>query len=99
MVYALAQGLLGYGLVSVIGAIPAEILVGARYGTISGTLMLASISVGAAGPWLAGALCDATGSYTPAWWIAIGASALSALAISVAAPHHVRAVAGRVPPG
>jgi len=38
-----SQGLLGYGLTSVIGAIPAEIFEGRHYGTIFGTLMLASI--------------------------------------------------------
>jgi len=42
-----------------------------------------------------GALHDATGSYTLAFWIAIGGSALSALAIWLAAPRKVRAVAGR----
>jgi MFS family permease len=91
-----AQGVLGYGLTSVIGAIPAEIFEGRHYGTIFGTLMLASIVGGAAGPWLTGALHDATGSYTLAWWTAIACSALSALAIWLAAPRHVRAVAGRV---
>jgi MFS family permease len=91
-----AQGVLGYGVVSVIGAIPAEIFQGPHYGTIFGTLMLASIGGGAAGPWLAGALHDATGSYTIAYWIAICCSLLSAIAIWFAAPRKVRAVAGRV---
>ena len=90
-----SQGLLGYGLVSVIGAIPAEIFEGRHYGTIFGTLMLASIAGGAAGPWLTGALFDATRGYTLAWWIAIGSSALSILAIWRAAPREIRAVAGR----
>ena len=96
-VMIVAQGMLGYGLTSVIGAIPAEIFQGPHYGTIFGTLMLASIAGGAAGPWLTGALHDATGSYAPAWWIAISGSALSALAIWLAAPRKVRAVAGRIP--
>jgi MFS family permease len=91
-----AQGMLGYGLTSVIGAIPAEIFQGRHYGTIFGMLMLASLAGGAAGPWLTGALYDATGSYTLAFWIAIGGSALGALAIWLAAPRKVRAVAGRV---
>jgi cyanate permease len=47
--------------------------------------MLAAIAGGAAGPWATGALYDATGSYTLAFWIAIGGSALSALAIWLAA--------------
>jgi MFS family permease len=92
----LTQGMLGYGLTSVIGAIPAEIFQGRHYGVIFGTLMLAAISGGAAGPWVAGALHDATGSYTPAFWLAIGASVLSAVAIWLAAPRQVRAVAGRI---
>ena len=45
-----AQGLLGYGLTSVIGAIPAEIFEGRHYGTIFGTLMLAAIVGGAGWP-------------------------------------------------
>jgi len=91
-----SQGMLGYGLTSVVGAIPAEIFQGRHYGTIFGTLMLASIAGGAAGPWVTGVLYDATGSYTLAFWIAIGCSLLSAVAIWFAAPRKVRAVAGRV---
>jgi MFS family permease len=90
-----AQGMLGYGLTSVIGAIVAEIFHGPHYGSIFGTLMLASIIGGAAGPWVAGALHDATGSYAVAFWMAIGATVVSAAAIWVAAPRKVRAVAGR----
>jgi len=92
-----SQGMLGYGLTSVIGAIPAEIFEGRHYGSIFGTLMLAAIGGGAAGPFVAGALHDATGSYTLAWWIAIGCSVLSGVAIWLAAPRRVRVVAGRVP--
>ena len=91
-----AQGALGYGITSVIGAIPAEIFHGRHYGTIFGTLMLASIGGGAVGPWLTGALHDATGSYTSAFWIAICGSLISAVAIWFAAPRKVRLVAGRV---
>jgi MFS family permease len=92
----LSQGMLGYGLTSVVGAIPAEIFQGRHYGTIFGTLMLASIAGGAAGPWVTGLLYDATGSYALAFWIAIGCCVLSAAAIWLAAPRGVRAVAGRV---
>jgi sugar phosphate permease len=91
-----AQGVLGYGVTSVIGAIPAEIFQGRHYGTIFGTLMLASIGGGAAGPWLTGVVHDATGSYAIAFWIGIGASLLSVLAIWLAAPRKVRMVAGRI---
>ena len=59
--------------------------------------VLAAIAGGAAGPWLTGALYDVTGSYTLAFWAAIGCSVLSAVAIWLAAPRQVRAVAGSVP--
>jgi MFS family permease len=91
-----AQGVLGYGVTSVIGAIPAEIFQGRHYGSIFGTLMLASIAGGAVGPWLTGALHDATGNYTAAFCIALVCSLLSAIAIWFAAPRKVRLVAGRV---
>lgn len=90
-----SQGMLGYGLTSVLGAIPAEIFEGPHYGTIFGTLMLAAIAGGAAGPWVTGALHDATGSYTLAFSIAIACSVVSAVSIWLAAPRRVRAVAGR----
>ena len=89
-----AQGMLGYGLTSVLGAIPAEIFAGRHYGTVFGTLMLAAIVGGAAGPWATGVLYDVTGSYAPAFSIAMAGSALSALAILLAAPRKVRAVTG-----
>jgi MFS family permease len=97
LLYAMvaAQGILGYSLTSVMGAIPAEIFEGRHYGSIFGTVMLAAILGGAAGPWLGGLLHDATGSYAPAFWIAIGCSTISAGAIWRAAPGKVRAVAGR----
>ncbi len=91
-----AQGTLGYGLTSVMGAIPAEIFEGRHYGSIFGTVMLAAILGGAAGPWLAGSLHDHFGNYAPAFWISIGLSLVSATAIWLAAPRKVRVVAGRL---
>jgi len=90
-VMVVAQGTLGYGLTSVIGAIPAETFPGRHHGAIFGTLMLASICGGAAGPWVTGLLYDLTGSYAPAFWIAIGVSVLSAVAVWIAAPPSHRA--------
>jgi MFS family permease len=98
-IMVVSQGLLGYGLTSVVGAIPAEIFQGRHYGSIFGTMMLSAIGGGAVGPWITGVIYDATGSYTPAFWMAIGFSALSAVAIWLAAPRKVRAVAGRVHAG
>jgi MFS family permease len=95
-VVVLAQGTLGYSLTSVMGPIPAEIFEGRHYGSIFGSVMVAAILGGAAGPWLAGVLYDATGTYTPAFGIAAGCSLISILAIWLAAPRKVRAVAGRV---
>jgi len=94
-----SQGALGYGLASVFGAIPAELFQGKHYGTIFGTLSLMSIIGGAMGPWVAGALHDRTGDYVLAFWLSIGATLVSAVAIWLAAPRKVRAVAGRVPRG
>jgi MFS family permease len=92
-----SQGMLGYGFTSVVGAIPAEIFQGPHYGTIYGTVMLASIAGGATGPWVTGALYDATGSYALGFVLAIGCSVVSAVAIWLAAPRRVRMVAGRMP--
>jgi MFS family permease len=92
----LAQGLLGYGVTSVFGAIPAEIFEGKHYGSIFGMLMLVAISGGAVGPWVAGVIHDQSGSYAVAFCIAIAASLVSVLAIWMAAPRRVRAVAGKV---
>jgi MFS family permease len=91
-----AQGALGYGVTSVFAAIVHEIFQGRHYGTIFGTLMLAAIGGGALGPWVTGALFDAYGNYTLAFWIGVVLSAVSALAIWRAGPRQVRAVAGRM---
>ena len=92
-----AQGLLGYGLASVFGAIPMELFQGARYSSIFAVLNLASNAGAGTGPWVAGLVHDRTGSYTLAFWIAIACSAVSVAAMWLAAPRKVRLVAGRVP--
>src|SRR5260370_1711050 len=89
--------MLGYGLTSVVGAIPAEIFQGRHYGSIFGTLMLSSIAGGAAGPWITGVLHDHTGTYVLAFQIAIACRVVSAVAIWLAAPPKGRAVARRPP--
>jgi MFS family permease len=91
-----AQGVLGYGMTSVMGAIISEIFQGRHFGTIFGTVMLAALAGGAAGPWVTGALHDIQGSYTLAFWLGVGVSAVSAFAIWKAAPGKVRAVAGKI---
>ena len=92
-----AQGLLGYGLASVFGAIPIELFQGARYSSIFAVLNLASNAGAGTGPWVAGLVHDRTGSYAPAFWIAIACSVVSVAAMWLAAPRKVRLVAGRVP--
>lgn len=91
-----AQGALGYGFTSVMGAIVAEIFQGRHYGSIFGVVMLLMIGGGAAGPWLTGVIHDATGSYALGFWIGAVLSGISAVTIWLAAPRKVRAVAGQV---
>jgi MFS family permease len=91
-----AQGALGYGLTSIMGAVVLEIFQGKQYGSIFGSIMLAALAGGAAGPWLTGFLYDLTGSYTIAFAIGIGVSGFSAVAIWRASPGKVRAVAGQL---
>ena len=92
-----AQGLLGYGLASVFGVIPAEVFPGKRYGTIFGTLNVASNAGAACGPWVTGVLYDATGTYAAAFGLAMAVSLVSILAMWLAAPRNVRVVAGQIP--
>jgi MFS family permease len=92
----IAQGFLGYSATSVMGPIVVEIFEGPHFGSIFGMLMFFAISGGAVGPWVTGLLHDHTGNYNAAFWIALAFSVLSALAIYLAAPRKVRAVAGRI---
>jgi MFS family permease len=95
-VMVLAQGALGYGLTSIMGAVVVEIFQGKHYGSIFGMVMLAALAGGAAGPWVTGFLHDLSGTYTLAFIIGIGVSGSSALAIWMASPGKVRAVAGQL---
>jgi MFS family permease len=93
------QGALGYGLTSVMGPVVLEIFQGKHYGSIFGTIMLAALAGGAAGPWATGVLFDFTGNYTAAFAVGIAMCLLSAIAIWQASPGKVRAVAGKMQPG
>jgi sugar phosphate permease len=95
-VMVVAQGALGYGLTSIMGAVVLEIFQGKHYGSIFGTVMLAALAGGAAGPWVTGLVHDLTGSYSIAFGIAIGVCGLSAMAIWIASPRKIRAVAGQL---
>ena len=61
------------------GPIVAEIFEGPHYGSIFGTLMVALIGGGAAGPWVTGVIHDATGSYRLAFVLAIACCVVSAI--------------------
>jgi MFS family permease len=91
----LAQGFLGYSLTSVLGPIVAEVFEGPHFGTIFGTVMLAAVTGGAAGPWVTGVLYDRLGHYNAGFWLALALCFVSAAAIWLAAPRKVRLVAGR----
>jgi MFS family permease len=90
------QGALGYGLTSIMGAVVLEIFQGKHYGSIFGTVMLAALAGGAAGPWVTGFVHDLTGSYTIAFAIGVAVCGSSAFAIWMASPRKIRAVAGRL---
>lgn len=90
------QGFLGYGLTSVLGAIPAEIFQGRHFGSIFGTIMGVGLVGGAAGPWLTGVIHDVGGSYAPAFALAMAVSLIGIVCIWLAAPRKVRVVAGRI---
>lgn len=91
-----AQGLLGYGVTSIMGPVVAEIFQGKHFGSIFGTIMLAALAGGAAGPWLTGVLHDHYGNYDLAFLIGIGVSIIGAVTIWLASPGKVRAVAGQL---
>jgi MFS family permease len=92
----ISQGFLGYALTSVMGPIVAEIFEGPHYGSIFGTITIALIGGGAAGPWVAGFIHDVTGRYYLAFVLAIACCVVSAIAIWNAAPRKVRTVPGRI---
>ncbi|MGD9884785.1 MAG: MFS transporter [Reyranella sp.] len=94
-VMVLSQGLLGYALTSVMGAVVVEIFEGPHFGSIFGLVMVALLAGGAVGPWLTGVIHDRTGSYQIAFILAIVLCAVGAFAIWRASPGKVRRVAGR----
>ncbi len=95
-VMVLGQGALGYGLTSIMGAVVVEIFQGKHYGSIFGSIMIAALAGGAAGPFVTGALHDLSGNYTLAFAIGIVVSGSSAFAIWMASPGKIRAVAGQL---
>ena len=92
----IAQGFLGYSATAVLGPIVVEIFEGPHFGAIFGTLMVAAIGGGAAGPWITGLMYDRLGNYRIGFAIALALSVVSAIAIFLAAPRKVRRVAGQL---
>jgi len=92
----LSQGFLGYGVTAIIGAVAIEIFEGKHFGSIYGTLTVAALAGGAAGPWMTGVIYDQTASYTLAFWIGVGVCAISVLSIWIAGPRKIRVVAGQM---
>lgn len=84
------QGLLGYGLASLFGPIPAELYGGRRFATIFGIISLIASVGGAAGPYVLGVVFDRTGSYSFGFAICLVLSAASILCMWIAAPRKVR---------
>jgi len=91
----LSQGLLGYAMTAVMGPIVAEIYEGPHFGVIFGVITVAMVGGGAVGPLAAGMMHDLTGSYRPAFGMAIALCGVSAVSVWMAAPRKVRAVPGR----
>ncbi len=62
--------------------IAARLFDGAIFGVVYGTLVSLTALSGAAGPFLASAIHDATGSYAPAFWAGLGVAAVVALLLT-----------------
>lgn len=73
----LAQGGLGYSIVSVYGAIPADVFRGGQYGLIFGCLSFFGSLGASSGPFLLGRVHDWTGRYDGGFLLAMGFSLLS----------------------
>ncbi|MGG7564981.1 MFS transporter [Rhodovulum sp. DZ06] len=90
-----AQGLMGYGLASIFGAVATELFAGPRLASIFAAISVFGNFGGGAGAWAMGALHDLTGDYRAGFALCIVASIGSAVLIWAAGPGKVRRVAGR----
>ncbi|MEO1192502.1 MAG: MFS transporter [Pseudomonadota bacterium] len=97
LLYAMVacQGLLGYGLASLFGAVMTELFAGRQIGRIVATLSLLANLGAAVGVWFLGAIHDMTGSYALGFWVCAGLCLVSIVCIWQAAPRRVRLVAGQ----
>lgn len=93
--YSILFGL-GFGITSpTIAAAATDMFPGRRAGAVIGFVWFAFAVGGTIGPWLGGAIFEAGGSYTPAFIIAAAMFVIACLSLWIAAPRHVKPVAGK----
>lgn len=89
-----AQGLFGYGMASLFGAISAEIFAGPRAASILSVLGLGGNIGAGVGAFALGAVYDTYGSYEVGFWMCWALSIMSIACMWIAAPGRIRVVAG-----
>jgi MFS family permease len=87
------QGLLGYGMAALFGAIVAEVFAGRRAASILAVMGLGGNLGGGAGPFVLGAVHDAYGSYEVGFWLCWALSIVSILCIWIVGPSRIRMLA------
>lgn len=93
------QGLFGYGMSAVFGAVISEVFAGRKVASILAFMALGGNLGGGAGPWVMGAAYDAYGSYEIGFWICWGVAILSIVCIWIVSPGRIRMVAGEAKRG
>jgi MFS family permease len=68
-------------------AVVSDLYRGRNFGTIFGAVQVANALGGSAGPWVAGRIFDARGSYTVAFAIALAAGTAAVVSLWIAAPR------------
>ena len=68
-------------------AVVSDLYRGRHFGAIFGAIQVANAVGGSAGPWAAGRIFDASGSYAPAFVAALAATAVSATTMWIVAPR------------
>lgn len=91
----LTQGLMGYAVANLMGAIVAEIFEGPHFASVFSLIMMSLIAGGAVGPYVTGLLHDIEGTYRGAFALSIALSVVCAISIWFAAPGQVRVVGGK----
>jgi len=99
LVYAAmaAQGLFGYGMSALFGAITTEIFSGRKVASILAVVGIAGNCGGGAGAWMMGALYDVSGNYTVGFLGCWAVSIVSILCVWLAGPGRIRRIARSSP--